>query len=66
NKNGKMSRRIYFDQILDLIVKKWLDEGHDFIFEEDNDSGHKGGIVTRWKEDHGLRYFFNPPYFSDL
>ena len=61
NKNGKMSQRVYIDQILDPIVKPWLDQGHNFVLEEDGDSGHgpgKSNIVRTWKEEHGLEHYF--------
>lgn len=71
NKNGKMSQTVYLNQILRTVVGRWLDEGdRDFILEEDNDSGHGRGpgdnIVKRWKDEVGLKYFFNPPYSPDL
>ena len=43
NKNGKMSQRVYLEQILEPHVGRWLEEGRDFWLEEDNDSGHGGG-----------------------
>ena len=69
NKNGKMSQRVYIDQILDPIVKPWLDQGHNFVLEEDGDSGHgpgKSNIVRTWKEEHGLEHYFNCPSSPDL
>ena len=41
--NGKMSLQVYRDQILEPIVKRWLQRGDNFVLEEDNDSGHGGG-----------------------
>jgi hypothetical protein len=41
NLNGKISQRVYIDQILKPIVKPWLN--HDFVLEEDGDSGHGPG-----------------------
>ena len=68
NTNGKMSQKYYRDNILEPIVKPWLEEGRDFILEEDGDSGHgpKGNnIVKQWKEKHGLRHYFNCPGSPD-
>jgi hypothetical protein len=56
NKNGKMSLSVYRNQILEPIVKPWLERGDDFVLEEDNDSGHGGDalkrrtIVQSWKK----------------
>jgi transposase len=65
NKNGKMSQRIYVDQILEPHVSRWLEEGRGWILFEDNDSGHGGrsgsNIVRSWKEDNELKYIFNAP-----
>jgi hypothetical protein len=64
NSNGKMSLQVYRDKILEPVVGTWLREGHQFVLEEDNDSGHGGtskktNIVRTWKRDHGLESFFN-------
>lgn len=52
NTNGKMSLQVYRDQILEPVVKPWLMEGHDFVLEEDGDSGHglfaPGRKKTSW------------------
>jgi hypothetical protein len=51
--------RLRIDQILEPIVKLWLDEGQDFVLEEDGDSGHgpsKSNIVRTWKENNGLEF----------
>ncbi|KAF1814001.1 hypothetical protein P152DRAFT_301152 [Eremomyces bilateralis CBS 781.70] len=50
NTTGKMSQSVYIDSILDPIIKPWIQNGHDFIIEEDQVSGHgptrsKGNIV---------------------
>ncbi len=48
NTNGKMSQRVYIDQILQLIVKPWIKAYHDYVLEEDSDLGHglgKSNIV---------------------
>ena len=63
NTNGKMSLQVYRDQILEPVVKPWLMEGHDFVLEEDGDSGHgkakTRSIVRIWKEENKMEYFFN-------
>ena len=68
NKNGKMSQRVYIDQILDTIVKPWLDQGHNFVLEEDSDSRRELGKsnIVRWKEEHRLEIYFNCLSSSDL
>ena len=70
NSNGKMSLQIYKDEILEKVVKPWLDQSQDFILEEDGDSGHGTGrennIVRIWKQKNGLRYYFNTPGSPDL
>ena len=40
NSNGKMTQKAYINQILEPIVKPWINRGDDFVLEEDNDSGH--------------------------
>jgi hypothetical protein len=71
NSNGKMTQQAYIDQILEPVVKPWIDAGHDFVLEEDGDSGHgppraKGNIVVDWKEKHGLKHYFNCPGSPDM
>jgi hypothetical protein len=69
NTNGKMSQQVYIDQILEPIVKPWLDTGHDFVLEEDGDSGYgpgKNNPVRTWKENHGLKHYFNCSNSPDL
>jgi hypothetical protein len=69
NSNGKMSQRAYIDQILEPVVKPWLEAGHDFVLEEDGDSGHGPGrdnIVKSWKHDHHLQHYFNCASSPDL
>jgi hypothetical protein len=54
------------------VVKKWLEKGDDFILEEDNDSGHGGGvskggnIVKIWKKENKLEHYFNCACSPDL
>jgi hypothetical protein len=62
NTNGKMTQRGYIDQILEPVVKPWLEHGDHFVLEEDGDSGHgpgKSNIVRKWKEIHHLTHYFN-------
>ena len=64
-----MSQQVYIDQILDPIVKPWLEAGQEFVLEEDGDSGHGPGhnnIVREWKKDHGLISYFNCASSPDL
>ena len=69
NTNGKMTMAKYV-QILDEYVKPLLIEGCDFILEEDGDSGHEvannNNIVKRWKQQHGLKSYFNAAQSPDL
>jgi len=39
NGNGKMSHKVYAQLLEDMVVP-WIKEGHDFVLEEDGDSGH--------------------------
>ena len=61
---------MYVDQILEPYVGRWLEEGQNFVLEEDNDSGHGGcssqNIIHAWKQEHELQSFFNAPYSPDL
>ena len=72
NSNGKMSQKVYRDDILEPVVGSWLREGQSFVLEEDNDSGHgtsKANIVRTWKKENGLESFFNcasSPDFSPI
>lgn len=70
NSNGKMSKRVYIDQILEPVVKPWIATGQDFVLEEDGDSGHGTGkqddIVKAWKTRHCLKHYFNAAASPDL
>ncbi|KAF2183648.1 hypothetical protein K469DRAFT_710450 [Zopfia rhizophila CBS 207.26] len=69
NTNGKMTQRAYIDQILEPIVKSWIESHQCFILEEDGDSGHgpgKSNIVRTWKKENGLQYYFNCYSSPDL
>ncbi len=65
-----MSHRVYIDQILEPIIKPWLENGEQFVLEEDGDSGHgsksKTNIVRTWKKEHGLKSYFNCASSPDL
>ncbi|KAI8623883.1 hypothetical protein F5Y19DRAFT_345446 [Xylariaceae sp. FL1651] len=67
--DGSVTLQTYLDQILKPYVGQWLQEGQDFILEEDGASGYGGdsdhNIVKRWKEEQGLE-FFNCPGAPDL
>ncbi|KAF2033422.1 hypothetical protein EK21DRAFT_86230 [Setomelanomma holmii] len=61
NTNGKMTQRAYIDQILEPVVKPWLERGDDFVLEEGGNSGHgpgKSNIVRKWKQDNKLEHYF--------
>jgi len=60
-------------QILEPVVKPWLERGDDFVLEEDQDSGHgmKGkkpqkNLIQEWKREHHLEYYFNGSHCPDL
>lgn len=61
NRNGKMTLECYRKEILEKHVKQWKEEGHDFVLEEDGDSGHgkTNDDLRRYKQVMGLEYFFN-------
>ena len=64
-----MSLKVYRDTILEPIVGQWLREGHNFVLEEDNDSGHgtsEANIVKTWKKENGLISFFNCSSSPDI
>ena len=41
NTNEKMSMEVYIDKILESVVKSWIEQGDDFVLEEDADSAHR-------------------------
>ena len=65
-----MSQEVYVNQILEPVIKPWIERGDDFILEEDGDSGHgKRGVnskATRWREENNLLYYANCPHSPDL
>ena len=38
-----MSHEVYINQILEPVVKPWIQSGQDFVLKEDDDSGHGTG-----------------------
>lgn len=66
NNNGKMTAAYYRDHVLAKVVKPWLDQGMEFILEEDRDSSHCSKIVTEYKKQEGIRFFYNAPGSPDL
>jgi hypothetical protein len=63
NSNGKMIHKVYIEQILEPIVKPWIIARHDFVLEEDGDSGHGYGTNTNpvktWKAINGCESYKN-------
>ncbi len=61
NTNGKMSLKVYINQILEPVVKPWLLKKQDFVLEEDGDSRHgkakNRNIVRQSKEKITCRIF---------
>lgn len=70
NKNGKMSQKVYIDQILEPHVGQWIERGDIFELEEDRDSGHgpadNNNKIRRWKAVKGLKAWFNGPKSPDM
>jgi len=42
NRNGAITNKAYIDQILEVEVRRWLNEGHTFILEQDGAGSHGG------------------------
>jgi hypothetical protein len=64
-----MTQRGYIDQILEPVVKPWLERGDVFVLEEDGDSGHglgKNNIIRKWKNNNNLKHYFNVHSSPDL
>ncbi|KAF1987341.1 hypothetical protein K402DRAFT_412293 [Aulographum hederae CBS 113979] len=69
NHNGKMTMKVYEEEILDKHVLPWIQAGQNFVLEEDRDSGHGIGPNNRiktWKATHGLNSYFNMSGSPDL
>ena len=56
-----MNQTVYI-QLLSMMEQNL----HGFILEEDNDSGHKEAMSTRWKKKHGVQYYLNASKSPDL
>ncbi|MCJ1425994.1 hypothetical protein MMC29_003896 [Sticta canariensis] len=70
-----MTHKCYLEHILEHAVKLWLQAAKrglidPFVLEENGDSGHGGGSkrnpVRIWKEENGLKSYFNCPSSPDL
>ncbi len=64
-----MERCLCRSQILEPVVRPWLEAKEDFVLEEDDDSGHgtsASNIVRKWKQTHGLEACFNCASSPDL
>lgn len=68
NRNGKMTQAYYKKVILGQIVREWINKDHQFILEEDGDSGHgpRSADIKKFKKEMGLEYYFNCPGSPDL
>jgi hypothetical protein len=70
NSNGAITQKVYRDQILEPVVKPWLERGDKFIVEEDRASGHghanNCNPAWKWKEKHGLTWYINTAGSPDL
>lgn len=69
HKESKLSSEIYRDLILETEIKRWIDEGHNFILEEEGDAAHgqnAKNIVRDWKDQHQMEYYFNVEWSPDL
>jgi hypothetical protein len=69
NTNGKMTQKAYIDQILNPIVKPWIQHHKSFVLEEDRDSRHgtsDHNIVRDWKRQNNLTSYFNCSSSPDL
>ncbi|KAL6818204.1 hypothetical protein GGI42DRAFT_338023 [Trichoderma sp. SZMC 28013] len=66
NNNGKITAAYYRNHILSKVVKPWLDKGIDFILEEDRDSSHRSNIITEYKKQAEIHYYYNAAGSPDL
>ncbi|KAL9077424.1 MAG: hypothetical protein Q9161_000269 [Pseudevernia consocians] len=73
NSNGPITHKIYYDKILEALVKKWIERGDDFCLEEDGALGHDGGpkarsdsLVAKWKDKKKIDHGFNCHDSPDL
>jgi hypothetical protein len=66
---GPSTFQHYINDVLSGPVREWIDCGEDFVLEEDKDSGHGTGArgpVQSYKQQIGLKCFFNAPGSPDL
>jgi hypothetical protein len=73
NCTGVMTMQEYKDHILEKTVKPWLASTgpQSFILEEDceafaHGAASKINLVQQWKDEHGLRYYYNCGDSPDL
>ena len=63
----KMGVKTYTNNILEPIIKPWLQAGHQFVLEEDRAYGiGVNSELRKWKRNNGLQYYFNNPFSPDL
>ena len=65
-----MFHQVYINSIFEPIVKPWIEQGDNFVLEENSNSGHETGktknAVKKWKKKHNLEHYLNCALFSDL
>jgi hypothetical protein len=66
-----MTQKDYIRQILEPVVRPWIEQGDNFMHEGDGYSGHSpprstGNIIVDWKKKHSLDHYFNYPGLPDL
>jgi hypothetical protein len=68
SKQQRMTQNVYKTEILGTVIQGWIDAGHDFVLEEDNEPGHgpDSGPMKVFKDDMGLRYYVNCARSPDL
>ncbi|KAH8173693.1 HMG box protein [Sarocladium implicatum] len=73
NCSGAITMGTYRDKILDKTVKSWITAqgAGSFVLEEDADTFAHGGLskvneAQEWKQENGLRYYFNCGDSPDL
>nr|POF18079.1 putative gamma-glutamyl phosphate reductase [Quercus suber] len=67
--SSKMDSQTYLDSVLKPVVKPWLQQDPRFILEGNRSSAHglsKNHPVYEWKQQHGLKYYFNCRSSPDL
>lgn len=78
NSNGKITHKVYIQQILEPVVAEWCLEKKPWCLEEDGDSGHgliqNSNVVEKWKKAHSMsrdsstiyNYYANCPQSPDF